>query len=77
MRRSLLLVTALFVTAGPALAQSVDRNQVNRIIDEGTTRSQVMLTAEHLADVIGPRLTNSPGMRQAEAWTRPGSANGA
>lgn len=70
MRRSLLLASALFVTASPTLAQSVDRTQVNRIIDEGTTRSQAMLTAQHLADVIGPRLTNSPAMRQAEAWTQ-------
>ena len=70
MRRSLLLATALLAISAPALSQSVDRGQVNRIIDEGTTRSQVMLTAEHLADVIGPRLTNSPQMRQAETWTQ-------
>ena len=31
--------------------------------------SQVMQTAEHLTDVIGPRMTNSPAMRTAEAWT--------
>ncbi|MDB5706032.1 MAG: family metallo-hydrolase [Sphingomonas bacterium] len=70
MRRSLLLATALIAIATPAFPQAVDRGQVNRIIDEGTTRSQVMVTAEHLADVIGPRLTNSPGMRQAESWTQ-------
>ena len=70
MRHLLLAATALVTFATPALAQSVDRGQVNRIIDEGTTRSEVMLTAEHLADVIGPRLTNSPAMRQAEAWTQ-------
>jgi carboxypeptidase Q len=69
MRRPLLLATALITFSAPAFSQSVDRDQVNRIIDEGTTRSQVMLTAEHLADVIGPRLTNSPQMRQAETWT--------
>ncbi|MDB5579789.1 MAG: peptidase, partial [Bradyrhizobium sp.] len=69
MRRALLASAALLSLAMPAFGQSVDRNQVNRIIDEGTTRSQVMPIAEHLADVIGPRLTNSPQMRQAEAWT--------
>ncbi len=69
MRRLLLASAALFALAVPAFGQSVDRGQVNRIIDEGTTRSQVMPIAEHLADVIGPRLTNSPQMRQAEAWT--------
>jgi len=70
MRRSLLLATALIALSAPAFSQSVDRGQVNRIIDEGTTRSQVMPIAEHLADVIGPRLTNSPAMRQAETWTQ-------
>src|SRR5262249_21397833 len=38
--------------------------------DEGTNHSQVMQTAEYLSDVIGPRLTNSPGMRKAEQWTQ-------
>ncbi len=53
----------------PAAAQ-VDRAQVNRIIDEGTNQSEVMVTAQYLTDVIGSRLTNSPGMRRAEAWTQ-------
>ena len=66
MRHLLLAATAL-VASSPATAQSAS---VNRIIDEGTNHSQVMTTAEHLSDVIGPRLTNSPAMRQAEAWTQ-------
>ena len=70
MHRSLLLATALLSLSAPAFSQAVDRSQVNRIIDEGTTRSQVMLTAQHLSDVIGARLTNSPSMRQAENWTQ-------
>jgi len=65
--RRLLLATAAFCLTGPAAAQ--DRGEVNRIIDQGTNHSQVMVTAEHLADAIGPRLTNSPGMRKAESWT--------
>lgn len=68
--RSLLLASAMLLVASPALAQSVDRAQVARIVDEGTTHSEVMLTAEHLADTIGPRMTNSPAMRLAEAWTQ-------
>jgi carboxypeptidase Q len=43
---------------------------LNRVIDQGLAHSQVVPTAEHLLDVIGPRLTNSPQMRQAEAWTQ-------
>ena len=67
MRRLLLAATAMTL-AGNAAAQ--DRSAVNRIIDEGTNHSQVMPTAQHLSDVIGPRLTNSPAMRRAEEWTQ-------
>lgn len=33
-------------------------------------RSQVMQTISYLSDVIGPRLTASPGMKRANEWTR-------
>jgi len=33
-------------------------------------RSQVMPTLSYLSDVIGPRLTASPGMKRANEWTR-------
>jgi carboxypeptidase Q len=39
-----------------------------RIQDEGLTRSQVMDHVEWLADVYGPRLTGSPGFKQAADW---------
>jgi hypothetical protein len=45
------------------------RTEVGRILDEGFNRSEVMQTVQHLTDHIGPRLTNSPGMRAAEDWT--------
>lgn len=41
-----------------------------RIRDEGMNRSQVMQTLSYLTDVIGPRLTNSPGMKRANEWSR-------
>ncbi|QIG79417.1 M20/M25/M40 family metallo-hydrolase [Stakelama tenebrarum] len=67
---SLAVATALLLTpALPATAQEVDRTQIARIVDEGTRDSEVMRIAQYLTDVIGPRLTNSPGMRQAEDWT--------
>ena len=76
MRRLLLAATALAVVT-PAIAQQKgapdQRAQdaaINRIIDEGTNHSQVMPTIEYLTDVIGSRLTNSLGMRKAEAWTQ-------
>src|ERR1043165_3658284 len=43
---------------------------VARIRDEGMNRSQVMQTLSYLSDVIGPRLTASPGMKRSNEWTR-------
>ena len=52
-------------------AQTADANDpIARIKDEGLKRSQVMQTLEYLTDVIGPRLTASPGMMRANEWTR-------
>lgn len=45
-------------------------NPIERIKEEGMKRSQVMQTLSYLTDVIGPRLTNSPGMKRANEWTR-------
>jgi carboxypeptidase Q len=43
---------------------------IERIKDEGLNRSQVMQTLSYLSDVIGPRLTASPGMKRSNEWTR-------
>jgi hypothetical protein len=43
---------------------------IDRIKEEGLKRSQVMETLSHLTDVIGPRLTGSPGLKRANEWTR-------
>ena len=71
MRRLLLAATLL---ATPTLAQdraAPDRTaDTARIMDQGLNHSEVMPTIEYLADVIGPRMTNSPGMRKAEGWTQ-------
>ena len=42
---------------------------LNAIRDQGFNHSQVMQTLQHLTDQIGPRLTNSPQMREANRWT--------
>ena len=63
------LAAAARVATAPVAAQSVDRAQIARIASEGTNGSEVMRIAQYLPAVIGPRLTNSPGMRQAEDWT--------
>ncbi len=59
------MMTTAALVAPPAMAQ---RDDVNRVIDEGLNHSQVMQTAQEMTDGIGPRLTNSPGMRRAEDW---------
>ena len=72
MRLAALLSATAVVFAMPAAAvsaQEVDRVAINRIIDQGFNHSEVMETAAYLTDRIGGRMTNSPQMRQAEAWT--------
>lgn len=60
----------LLLAAAPAYADAIPEAQVQRIVEEGTARSQVAATAQHLSDVIGGRMTNSPAMRKAEEWTQ-------
>lgn len=43
---------------------------VSKIREEGTNRSQAMATIRYMTDVIGPRLTNSPGQKRANEWTK-------
>ena len=61
---------AVLLCAAPVSAQAPDLVAVNRILDQGMNHSQVMATAAHLTDRLGGRLTNSPQMREAEAWTQ-------
>jgi carboxypeptidase Q len=64
-------VTSLAQTpAAQTPAQPDPNDPIVRIKDEGMNRSQVMQTLSYLSDVIGPRLTASPGMRRANDWTR-------
>jgi carboxypeptidase Q len=72
-RRTLLPALAALLLAAPASAllaqEPVDHAMIERIRDEGLNRSQIGELAGHLTDVIGPRLTGSPGMARANAWT--------
>ncbi len=56
--------------AGEAEPRRPSNDPVERIKDEAMNRSQVMATLSYLTDVIGPRLTASPGMKRANDWTR-------
>jgi carboxypeptidase Q len=51
-------------------SESIDINEYNLIREEGLHHSHVMDYAGGLADGIGPRLTGSPNMAKANAWTR-------
>ncbi len=50
--------------------ENIDLNIYSRIRTEGFTHSKVMQFAGALSDGIGPRLTGSPNMAKANAWTR-------
>src|SRR5215204_1041591 len=74
------IVTALFAvillpnfvlaqSAKPAV-YTAPKEDIERIRAEGMQRSQVMQTLSYMTDVIGPRLTGSPGMKRANEWTR-------
>ena len=56
--------------AGAQQREPVDLDMVSRIRQEAFHRSQVMDTFSYLTERIGPRLTNSPAMGRANAWTR-------
>src|ERR1700742_4990761 len=50
--------------------ESLDLGMYNAIRDQGLEHSHVMDFAGGLIDGIGPRLTGSPNMAKANAWTR-------
>src|SRR5688572_281428 len=70
--RSLLALALLAALAAPSFAaeEAVDLEMVSLIRDECFSNSKVMDTVGYLTDVIGPRVTGSPQMREANDWTR-------
>lgn len=68
-----ILTSALLLVSPPTPAQiveeRVDLDAFRRIRAEGLERSQIEELAGYLTDVIGPRLTGAPAMRQANEWT--------
>jgi hypothetical protein len=63
------VVALLTVPLASQMSDAPDLAVYARIRDEGTTRSHVMQYASELMDGIGPRLTGSPGLEKAVAWT--------
>ncbi|HSJ24917.1 MAG TPA: M20/M25/M40 family metallo-hydrolase [Longimicrobiales bacterium] len=64
----LLVATSVKALSAQTPAAS-DVAVMDRIVDEGMNRSQVMEHVIWLADVYGPRLTGSPATEQAADWT--------
>src|SRR3990170_335507 len=62
-------LVALALAIPVAAQEPVDLGMIARIREEGLTRSQVEKSFDHLTNVIGPRLTGSPGFRQAVDWS--------
>ena len=52
----------------PRPVEKVDTDVINRIKNEEQQHSQIMETVSYLTDVVGPRLTGSPGLRKAQQY---------
>jgi hypothetical protein len=70
--RYAVLGVAWAALCGPTLnAQEVVHwDMVARMREEGFRNSQVTEWVGHLGDVIGPRITASPNMREAQSWAK-------
>src|SRR5579862_908721 len=55
--------------AQPAV-EAIDYGMYARIREEGLQHSHIMEYGSALSDAIGPRLTGSPNLAKANAWTR-------
>jgi len=63
------VAASVMPTAAQVAQEAVDLRIVEQIREEGLERSQIEPLARHLTEVIGPRLTGSPGMKKANEWT--------
>jgi hypothetical protein len=64
----LALVLSGVLTLSARSTEAIDLAALQRIKEEGFDRSKVMDTVWWLTDMYGPRLTNSPQMRNAADW---------
>lgn len=60
----------VYVAKPPATVYAAPPEIIDKIKEEGMKNSKVMETLTYMSDVIGPRLTASPGMKRANEWTR-------
>lgn len=66
---ALILASAFSASVLPA-QEPIDRAMLMKLREESKSRSRVLESYRTLTDVIGPRLTGSPGFKQAVDWTR-------
>jgi hypothetical protein len=64
-----LVLVAPFVALPTAQSEKLDYAAIGQIRDEGLNRSQVMDTLFWLTDRYGPRVTGTPAINDAGAWT--------
>ncbi|MFI5235172.1 MAG: M20/M25/M40 family metallo-hydrolase [Gemmatimonadales bacterium] len=69
-KRFVLLAALVGVAPAAISAQqvTVDTTGVGAVVDQAMNHSQVMTILQHLSDVIGPRLTGSAAVKQANEW---------
>jgi carboxypeptidase Q len=69
---AVLLVVAVTVPGSlwAASPETLDLEMLTRIRQEGFRRSQVMQTLSEITDRIGPRVTGSPQMKEANNWAK-------
>ncbi|HET9529106.1 MAG TPA: M28 family peptidase, partial [Blastocatellia bacterium] len=66
--RIYLLALCLALPYAALAGQSPEADINAKIRKEGMENSQIMKTLHYLTDVYGPRLTGSPGLKQAGEW---------
>ena len=67
-----LTILVVLLAVLPLAAQapsSADLSAIHQIKEEGFGNSKVMEIMSYLSDVYGPRLTNSPNIKEAANWT--------
>jgi len=63
-------VCTLATSSGLHAQEPVDRGMIAKLRSESDARSRVLESYRMLTDVIGPRLTGTPGFKRSVDWTR-------
>src|SRR5690349_13634646 len=69
-RLSVFVFASAFGASVLPAQEPIDRAMLTKLREESKSRSKVLESYRTLTDVIGPRLTGSPGFKQSVDWTR-------